>query len=167
MLKLTAAMPVKGDSDSMKINGNFQNLKSNYLFAEIAKRKGAYVAANPKAQIISLGIGDVTLPLPPAVVSALRAASEEMGQAETFHGYGEYEGEAFLREAIANHYASRGIKVGVDEIFVSDGAKSDAANILDLFSQDNAVLVPDPVYPVYVDTNIMDGRKVGFINATE
>ncbi|MDR1210116.1 MAG: LL-diaminopimelate aminotransferase [Clostridiales bacterium] len=150
-----------------RINENFLNLKEGYLFAEVARRRAAYEAAHPGADIISLGIGDVTLPLAPAVVSALAEASAMMGRAETFRGYGDYEGEAFLRGAVARYYNERGVDVGADEIFISDGAKSDIGNILDILGADNAVAIPDPVYPVYVDTNVMAGRRVVFLAANE
>lgn len=150
----------------MKINNNYLNLKDSYLFAEIAKRRTSFAKENPNADLISLGIGDVTLPLPAAVVSELKSASEEMGNIATFHGYGEYEGELFLREPIVDYYAERNVKLSVDEIFVSEGAKSDIGNILDIFDTDNIVLIPDPVYPVYVDTNVMAGRNALFLNAS-
>lgn len=151
----------------MNFNTNFNNIAQNYLFAEVADRSGAYAAAHPDKKVIKLGIGDVTLPLAPAVISAMHAAVEDMADKKTFQGYGPYEGYDFLREAISGYYRSFGVSVGADEIFVSDGAKSDLGNILDIFSDDNTVLVPDPVYPVYVDTNVMAGRKVIFANATE
>ncbi len=151
----------------MKLNDNFRNIKESYLFAEIAERTAAYSAAHPDKKIIRLGIGDVTLPLVPAVISALHSAVEDMSREETFKGYGPYEGYAFLREGIKKYYAENGVDVGLDEIFVSDGAKSDLGNILDIFSKDNTVLITDPVYPVYVDTNVMAGRKVIFAAANE
>ena len=144
----------------MKINRNFDNLVPNYLFAEIAKRTGAYIAAHPDKKVIKLGIGDVTLPLAPVVVDALKAGSDELGVKETFKGYPDYEGYAFVREAIARYYQGFGVTVSPDEIFVSDGAKSDTGNIGDIFGTDNVVLVTDPVYPVYVDSNIMAGRQI-------
>lgn len=151
----------------MKINSNFNDIAKNYLFAEVASRTSAYISAHPNERIIKLGIGDVTLPLAPAVVSAMRSAAEEMGKKQTFRGYGPYEGYEFLREAIKNYYSGFGVSVDADEIFVSDGAKSDLGNILDIFSRDNTVLITDPVYPVYVDTNLMAGRKVILADATE
>ncbi len=151
----------------MKINSNYLSLKESYLFSDIAKKVAAYTAAHPEAAIIRLGIGDVTLPLVPAVTEALENASREMGKSETFHGYGPEQGYAFLRDAIRDYYAAKGVTLDSDEIFVSDGAKSDLGNILDLFSEDNTVLVPDPVYPVYVDTNIMAGRHIVYANANE
>lgn len=142
----------------LKINENFAKLPGSYLFAEIARRTAAYSAENPSADLIKLGIGDVTKPLTPAVVAALHAASAEMGSAEGFHGYGPYEGYDFLREAIVRHdYAPYGAPIGKEDIFISDGAKSDCGNIGDLFSPGTVVAVCDPVYPVYVDANAMAG----------
>jgi LL-diaminopimelate aminotransferase len=141
------------------VNEHYAKLQSSYLFAEIARRVKAYQAEHPGWQVIRLGIGDVTEPLPPACVEAMRRATEEMGQAATFRGYGPEQGYEFLREAIARHdYQSRGAQVSPDEIFVSDGAKCDTANIQELFARRIRVAVPDPVYPVYVDTNVMAGR---------
>ena len=150
----------------MKINRNFDNLVPNYLFAEIAKRTNAYIAAHPDQKVIKLGIGDVTLPLAPVVVDALKAGADEMGVKETFKGYPDYEGYAFVREAIAGYYKRFGVSVAPDEIFVSDGAKSDTGNIGDIFGTDNVVLVTDPVYPVYVDSNIMAGRRIVYAPST-
>lgn len=147
----------------MKINENYLNLVSNYLFSEINKKVNAYRSANPDKDIIKLGIGDVTLPLAPCVVESMKKASDEMGHKETFHGYGEEQGYAFLRNTLVDYYKKKGIVLKENEIFISDGAKSDIGNILDIFSVDNTVLVPDPVYPVYVDTNIMAGRKIEYI----
>lgn len=151
----------------MNLNSNFNNLVQNYLFAEVAKRTAKYSAAHPEREVLRLGIGDVTLPLVPEVIKALHAAVDDMSQKETFMGYGPYEGYEFLRENIRNYYKSFGVKLALDEIFVSDGAKSDLGNILDIFSSDNTVLIPDPVYPVYVDTNVMAGRRIIFADATE
>ena len=151
----------------MKVNSNYGNLKDSYLFSTIAKKVNEYKAANPDADIIRMGIGDVTLPLPQVCVEAMVKASREMGVKETFRGYGEEQGYAFLRQAITKYYERRNVTLGDDEVFVSDGAKSDLGNILDLFGVDNTVLVPDPVYPVYVDTNIMAGRKIVFMNGNE
>jgi len=143
----------------LKVNENFAKLPGSYLFAEIARRTDAYIAENPGADLIKLGIGDVTQPLTPAVVSALHKASDEMGDKAAFRGYGPYEGYDFLREAIVQHdYAPFGAPITKDDVFVSDGAKSDCGNIGDLFSTDTVVAVCDPVYPVYVDTNAMAGR---------
>ena len=144
----------------MELNRNFNDIKESYLFAEVGARASAYASAHPDKQVLKLGIGDVTLPLVPAVIDALHKAVDEMADSATFRGYGPYEGYGFLRDAIKNYYASYGVNVASDEIFVSDGAKSDLGNILDLFAKQNTVLVPDPVYPVYVDTNLMAGRKV-------
>jgi LL-diaminopimelate aminotransferase len=145
----------------MKINENYMNLSSNYLFADIAKKVQAFKAENPKADVISLGIGDVTQPLCPAVVEALHKAADEMGQNATFRGYGPERGYDFLRNAIVeNDYRARGIDVDADEVFVSDGAKSDTGNFQELLSEDCVVAVTDPVYPVYVDSNIMAGRRI-------
>ena len=148
----------------MNINQNFLNLKDSYLFSAIAKKVKDHLAKNPDKQIIRLGIGDVTLPLVPAVINSMQQAVAEMGNAGTFRGYGEEQGYAFLRQAICGYYAKKNVKLNDDEVFVSDGAKSDLGNILDIFSLDNSVLIPDPVYPVYADTNIMAGRKIIYIN---
>lgn len=144
----------------MRVNRNYDNLKESYLFYTISEKVKEFRQKNPDADIIRLGIGDVTLPLPPVCVEAMKKACDEMGTASGFRGYGPYEGYDFLRNAIAGHYKSFGVDIDPCEIYVSDGAKSDIGNILDIFSKDNTVLVTDPVYPVYVDTNIMDGRKV-------
>ena len=149
----------------MKMNQNYLNLKDSYLFSTINQKVTAYTSAHPEKKIIRLGIGDVTRPLCPAVVDAMKAACDDQGRANTFHGYGPEQGYDFLKDAIRGYYDKRGISLEPQEIFISDGAKSDVGNILDLFSPDNTVLVPDPVYPVYVDTNIMDGRKILYMNA--
>lgn len=142
-----------------KVNQNFLKLPGSYLFSEVARRISNYSQANPQAKIIKLSIGDVTRPLVPAVIGAMHKAVEEMGAAETFRGYGPEQGYDFLRNAIAEHdYKTRGVDISPDEIFVSDGAKSDCGNIGDIFGVDNVVAVCDPVYPVYVDTNAMAGR---------
>lgn len=151
----------------VKLNENYKNVKETYLFSNISKKVSEFQSKNPGTEVIKLGIGDVTLPLPQAVVSALNIAVEEMGQKETFRGYGPYEGYDFLREAIVKYYEKRNVPIKMSEVFVSDGAKSDLGNILDLFSGDNTVLIPDPVYPVYVDTNIMAGRKIIYLDANE
>ena len=148
------------------INRGYLQLKDSYLFTDIASRVAAYAKAHPDADIIRLGIGDVTLPLAPTVTDAMKRAADEMGRMETFRGYGPEQGYPFLREAISRYYASHGVRVGADEILVSDGAKSDLGNILDLFSRDCTVLVQDPVYPVYVDTNVMDGRRILYMKGT-
>lgn len=150
----------------MQLNSHFNDIAQSYLFSTIAKKVAAYSAANPDKKILRLGIGDVTLPLAPAVIQALHSAVDDMSKKETFHGYGPEQGYDFLKESVSNYYKSNGVALDLDEIFISDGAKSDLGNILDIFSGDNKVLVPDPVYPVYVDTNIMAGRKVSFLNAT-
>ncbi len=151
----------------MKVNPNYTKIKESYLFAEVAARTAKYAKAHPEAKIIKMGIGDVTLPLCPAVIEAMHKAVSEMGVKETFKGYGEYRGYDFLCESICRYYKSFGVDIEVEEVFVSEGAKSDLGNILDLFDNDNTVLVTDPVYPVYVDTNIMAGRKVIYADATE
>ena len=151
----------------MKLNKNYSRLAQSYLFSTIAKKVNEYTAENPSAEIIRLGIGDVTLPLAPDAVKALEDASREMGKKETFRGYGPEQGYDFLKASIAQYYGKKGVSLENDEIFISDGAKSDLGNILDLFDTDNTVLVPDPVYPVYVDTNVMAGRKIVYINANE
>ena len=147
-----------------KINDNYLKLPGSYLFSTIAKKVAAYQQANPDKEIIRLGIGDVTQPLAPAVIDALHKSVDEMGHAETFHGYAPDLGYEFLRSAIADHdYKKRGCDISADEIFVSDGAKSDSGNIGDIFSVDNKIAVCDPVYPVYVDTNAMAGRTGDYI----
>lgn len=149
----------------MKTNTNYQNIADSYLFSTVAKKVNEFAAKYPDKKIIKLGIGDVTLPLCKEVVKALKNASEEMGIKESFHGYGPEQGYEFLKTKLQKYYETHGVKLDNDEIFISDGAKSDLGNILDLFAVDNTVLVPDPVYPVYVDTNIMAGRKVVYIDA--
>ncbi len=144
----------------MKINGNFLNLKDSYLFSTVAKKIKEFQSANPGVKVYRLGIGDVTLPLVPAVIEAMHKAVDEMGKKETFRGYGPEQGHDFLRDAVANYYADKGVKISSDEIFISDGAKSDLGNILDILDPSDKVLIPDPVYPAYVDTNIMAGRKI-------
>ena len=151
----------------MNLNTNYKNLQQSYLFSTIGKKVADFQKTNPALPIIKLGIGDVTRPLCPAVVNAMKKACDEMGKAESFRGYGPEQGYGFLKEAILNYYKEKGVSLELDEIFVSDGAKSDVGNILDLFDKDNTVLVPDPVYPVYVDTNIMDGRNIVYMNANE
>lgn len=151
----------------MKLNLNYLNLKDSYFFANVAKKSGEFSKSHPDAEVISLGIGDVTLPLCDAVTEAMQQAVLEMSKKETFKGYGPYQGYDFLRNAIRDYYTDRNIDVNIDEIFVSDGSKSDVANILDIFSGDNTVLIPDPVYPVYVDTNVMAGRKIRYVNANK
>lgn len=144
-------------------NGNYAKLHGSYLFYEVGKRAAAFAKEHPEAQLIRMGIGDVTRPLVPAVVEAMHKAVDDMSRAETFHGYGPDFGYDFLREAILRRdYTARGVSLDLDEIFVSDGAKCDVGNIQELFSQDCIVAVTDPVYPVYVDTNVMSGRGGSF-----
>lgn len=151
----------------IKINGNFNNLSKNYLFVDIEHRLKEYVQKNPQADIIKLGIGDVTRPLCKSVIKAMHEAVDEMACSDTFHGYGPQEGYEFLREAIAKHYKTYGVNINSNEIYVSDGAKSDSSCIQEIFSSDGCALIPDPSYPVYVDSNIMFGRKVSYLNATK
>ena len=151
-----------------KINENYLKLPGSYLFSNIGKKVAAYKEANPDKDVISLGIGDVTQPLCPAVIDAMHKAVDEMANAETFHGYAPDLGYEFLRSAIKdNDYKARGVDIALDEIFVSDGAKSDSGNIGDIFSVDNKIAVCDPVYPVYVDTNAMAGRTGDYIAEQE
>ena len=154
----------------MKINENFLKLKDSYLFATVGRKTTEYKKAHPDKEVIRLSIGDVTRPLVPTVISAMHKAVDEMSRAETFKGYGPdqhcYAYDALLDTILAS-YAQKGVSLEKGEVFVSDGAKSDCGNILDIFSTDNTVLVPDPVYPVYLDTNIMAGRKIVFADATE
>lgn len=141
------------------VNENYLNLQGSYLFATIAHKVADYKKAHPDADIISLGIGDVTLPLAPAIIEAMHKAVDEMGQKETFRGYGPEQGYDFLRQAIIKgDYEPLGITIADDEVFVSDGAKSDVGNIQELFSEDNIIAITDPVYPVYLDSNVMGGR---------
>ena len=142
-----------------QINDNYLKLQAGYLFPEIGRRVRAYCEANPEADVIKMGIGDVTQPLIPAIVKAMHDGVDEMANAETFRGYGPEQGYDFLREAIAkNDFQDRGIDISADEIFVSDGSKCDSGNILDIFGSSNKIAVLDPVYPVYVDTNVMAGH---------
>ena len=151
----------------MKLNKHYSELNESYLFSTIAHKVAAYQKANPDKDIIRLGIGDVTLPLAKSVTDAMLKAVEEQGKKETFHGYIPSEqGYEFLRSAIQKYYAGHGVELDMAEIFVSDGAKSDLGNLLDLFDVDNTVLVPDPVYPVYVDDNVMAGRKILYMSAS-
>ena len=151
-----------------KINENYLKLPGSYLFSTIGKKVAAYTAAHPEKNIIRLGIGDVTQPLAPAIIDAMHKAVDEMGVKETFHGYAPDLGYEFLRAAIAkNDYADRGCDISADEIFVSDGAKCDSGNIQEIFSLDNRIAVCDPVYPVYVDTNVMAGRTGNYNPQTE
>jgi LL-diaminopimelate aminotransferase len=147
----------------IRVNEHYLKLKSSYLFSEIEKRVTEFRKAHPLRELLRLGIGDVTLPLPPACIAAVHAAVDEMADEATFRGYGPEQGYPFLREAIAKHdFQSRNAEISADEIFISDGAKCDTGNIQELFSTDIAVAVPDPVYPVYVDTNVMAGRTGAF-----
>lgn len=142
-----------------KVNRHYEKLVAGYLFPEIGRRVGAYQKENPSAKLIRLGIGDVVLPLPDSVRAAMHKAIDEMGTEEGFRGYGPEQGYEFLREAIVRHdFTSRGVDVGADEIFVSDGSKCDSGNIQEIFADDAKLAIPDPVYPVYVDTNVMAGR---------
>lgn len=151
-----------------KINENYLKLPGSYLFSTIGKKVTAYTAAHPEKSIIRLGIGDVTQPLAPAIIEAMHSAVDEMGSAETFRGYAPDLGYEFLRNAIAEgDYRLRGADIKADEIFVSDGAKCDSGNIQEIFSTDNRIAVCDPVYPVYVDTNVMAGRTGTYDPATE
>ncbi|HIU64428.1 MAG TPA: LL-diaminopimelate aminotransferase [Candidatus Avacidaminococcus intestinavium] len=148
------------------MNENYCNLKESYLFSQIAAKVTTFTAEHPDKKVIRMGIGDVTLPLAPAVIKAMQKAVEEMATKETFRGYGPEQGYDFLRDALVKYYETAGVTLAREEIFVSDGAKSDCGNITDIFSDANTILVPDPVYPVYVDTNIMRGRKILYINGT-
>ena len=151
----------------MQLNPHYAELNESYLFSTIAHKVADYQKAHPEADVIRLGIGDVTLPLAASVTEAMHKAVEEQGRKETFHGYIPSEqGYAFLREAIRKYYAKSGVSLDMAEIFISDGAKSDLGNLLDLFDVDNTVLVPDPVYPVYVDDNVMAGRKILYMSAS-
>lgn len=145
------------------VNENYCNLKESYLFADIARKVNAYAAANPDKKVIRLGIGDVTLPLAQCVVEAMTKAVAEMGVQSSFRGYGPEQGYGFVQEAVAKYYASFGVTLANDEIFISDGAKSDCGNITDIFSNANTILIPDPVYPVYLDTNVMCGRNIVYM----
>ena len=152
----------------VRINKNYQNIKETYLFSETARKISAFSNANPDVRVIKMSIGDVTHPLAPQVVDALVAASKEMGTKEGFHGYGPEQGYAFLKTKVKDYYLNEmSVDLAADEIFISDGAKSDIANITDLFANDNVIVVPDPVYPVYVDSNVMLGRKIVYIEGNE
>ena len=151
----------------MNINENYKNLNESYLFSTIAKKVSDFSSKNPNMEIIKLGIGDVTLPLCSVVIEELHNAVNEMSFKETFKGYGPEQGYDFLKTSIQNYYKNFNVSLKLNEIFISDGAKSDLGNILDLFSKNNICLIPDPVYPVYVDTNLMAGRKIIYIDANE
>lgn len=147
-----------------KLNENYQNLKESYLFSEIAHRVDSYTREHPGKQVIRLGIGDVTMPLTKSALKGLRDGVDAMASSSTFKGYGPEQGYLFLRQAISGYYAENGVTVDPEDIFISDGAKSDTGNITELFSGDNVILIPDPVYPVYVDSNLMFGRKITYID---
>lgn len=144
----------------MQVNKNFAKLKDAYLFRIVDQKKREYIAKNPDKKIISLGIGDTTLPLCPAVIDALHGAANEMADIKTYKGYGLEQGTQKLRDAIVEYYAGKGVKISTDEVFVSEGAASDISNILDLFSAGQKVLIPNPTYPAYADTNIIEGNKI-------
>ena len=146
------------------VNGNYAKLKNSYLFSDIAARVAAFTQAHPEKKLIKMGIGDVTLPLAPVVIDAMKKAVEELGHKETFRGYGPEQGYEFLHEAVVAYYARHGVTLDTKDIFISDGAKSDCGNITDLFDNGNTVLVPNPVYPVYADTNVMNGRKILYMD---
>ena len=147
----------------MKINRGFLQLNDRYLFSRIARKVQEYRGEHPGQEVLNLGIGDWTLPLGPAVLTAMERAVMELGSAETFRGYGEEQGYAFLRQAVCRYYAAKGVELAESEVFIGDGTKSDMGNILDLFAPESTVLIPDPVYPAYLDTNIMAGRSVKFL----
>ena len=151
---------------AIKLNKNFENIKQSYLFSEIAARVRKYSAENSNAKIIRLGIGDVTLPLTPTVISAMHKAVDEMANQSTFRGYAPEYGYDFIRSAVADYYKKFNVSLLANEVFVSDGAKSDIGNIVDIFG-DNDIVIPDPVYPVYMDSNLMSGRKIKLILASE
>lgn len=151
----------------MKVNKHYGELAESYLFSTVARKAAAFQQANPDKEVIKLSIGDVTLPLAKCVIKALHDAVDEMATSEGFHGYGPEQGYDFLRNSIKEYYAGHGVELAANEIFVSDGAKSDLANVLGLFDVDNTVLVPDPVYPTYVDDNVSDGRKVIYARCDE
>ena len=148
----------------IKLNDNFGRIKESYLFSDIAKKVNAYQAANPGKKIIRLGIGDVTLPLTPCVTRAMQKAVAEQSEKQSFRGYAPEYGYDFIRAAVSDYYSRRGVSISADEIYVGDGAKSDLGNITDILG-DNKILIPSPVYPVYVDSNLMCGREITLINA--
>lgn len=150
-----------------KLNENYLNLKESYLFSEIGHRVSTYIAANPDKNVIRLGIGDVTLPIGSEIIAELHEGVNALASADTFKGYGPEQGYDFLRNAIVDYYKRNDVLIESDEVFVSDGAKSDTGNITELFAGDNTILIPDPVYPVYVDTNIMNGQNITYLDATE
>ena len=147
-----------------EINQNYLNLSGNYLFSAIQQKVKAFLAEQPDADLIRLGIGDVTLPLTPTVIAALHQATDEMARRETFHGYGPEQGYEFLRQAVADHeYRARGLDIAPAEIFISDGSKCDVGNIQEIFSAGCIVAISDPVYPVYLDSNLMAGRRIVYL----
>lgn len=148
----------------IRLNDNFGRIKESYLFSDIAKKVNAYQAANPGKKIIRLGIGDVTLPLTPCVTRAMQKAVAEQSEKQSFRGYAPEYGYDFIRAAVSDYYSRRGVSISADEIYVGDGAKSDLGNITDILG-DNKILIPSPVYPVYVDSNLMCGREITLINA--
>ena len=151
----------------IEFNKNFNNLKNNYLFADIARKTSEYKKENPEKNIIKLGIGDVTLPICPAVISAMHSAVDDMARAETFKGYGPYEGYEFLRESICKYYKNFGVNINADEVYVSDGAKSDTANLPEIFELNDKVLISNPTYPVYMDSSILRGSSIAYIDANK
>ncbi len=151
---------------NIKINSNFKNIKETYLFSEISQRVKRYSEANPGKDIIRLGIGDVTLPLPSVVTSAMKIAAGEMGEQKTFRGYPPESGYPFLKSAVQSHYQRYGVSLDISEIFISDGAKSDLGNLVDILGS-NKVIIPDPVYPVYVDSNLMNGNNISLISGSK
>lgn len=151
----------------MKLNTNWLQLPENYLFSEIARRIQDFTRQNPDKELLKLSIGDVTRPLARVITEEMKRAAEDMAHAETFHGYGPEQGELFLREAVSEYYARRGVEIEPDDIFIGDGAKNDLGNLCDLFSDDNLALLPNPVYPVYFDTSVISGRRVAFLSGTK
>lgn len=151
----------------MKVNHNALRLENSYLFSEIASRTRKFQASHPDRTLLKCSIGDVTRPIPSVITDEMIAAAKDMSNAATFHGYGAEQGETFLRDAIAAYYTKRGLQIDPDDIFISDGAKSDLGNLCDIFDADNTVLLPNPVYPVYYDTSIMSGRRVEFLDGTK
>lgn len=146
-----------------KINKNYAKVKESYLFSDIAKKVSDFIAKHPDKKVIRMGIGDVTQPLVKEVIDAMHSAVDDMGVKETFHGYGPEQGYNFVKDKIAEYYKSFNVDIKGSEVFISDGAKSDIANITDIFSNDNVIVIPDPVYPVYVDSNLMLGRKIVYL----
>ena len=150
----------------IKLNNHFLEVKETYLFSDIAKRVKQFHENNPEREIIRMGIGDVTLPLPASITAAMEDAVKEMSDKASFHGYPPEYGYDFLRNAVSDHYKELGVNVSPETVYVSDGAKSDLGNFPDILG-DNPVIIPDPVYPVYVDSNIMNGRKISFVNGSK